>query len=183
MQTQRALTHGIWFSRRLRLHLWPIGRAVVLTSWFCLFSLQIASAGITGSISGIVTDNSGAVIAGAEVTARNTETGAEQTVKCDSDGRYSFLSLSPGHYDLKVQSGGFKRYQQTGIVIEVNAALRLDVTLRVGGISESVVVSRSAAHVETDPGCVGSCPASPRSPPTTPSVAGDLPRERRAFRR
>jgi hypothetical protein len=150
MQTQRALAHGIRFSRRLRLHLWPIGWAVVLTSWFCLFSLQIASAGVTGSISGIVTDNSGAVIAGAEVTARNTETGAEQTVKCDSDGRYSFLSLSPGHYDLKVQSGGFKSYQQTGIAVEVNAALRLDVTLQVGGISESVVVSSSSAHVETE---------------------------------
>ena len=98
MQTQRALTRRIRLSRRLRLHLWPIGWAVVLTSLFCLFSLQVASAGVTGNISGIVTDNSGAVIAGAEVTARNTETGTEQIVKSDSDGRYSFLSLSPGHY-------------------------------------------------------------------------------------
>ena len=136
--------------RSQTIHLRLIVLSMLLTGLCCLFSPQLAIAGVTGSISGTVTDKSGAVIAGAEVTARNTETGVQQTVKSDSDGRYSFLSLPPGHYDLKIQSSGFKGYQQTGIAIEVNAALRVDVTLQVGGSSENVVVSSSAAHVETE---------------------------------
>lgn len=92
---------------------------------------------------------SGAVIAGAEVTARNTETGIEQTVKSDSGGQYVFISLPPGHYDLRIQSSGFKGYQQKGVTIEVNAALRIDVRLQVGGIHEEMTVSSAAVRVET----------------------------------
>lgn len=124
--------------RSQTIHLRLIVLSMLLTGLCCLFSPQLAIAGVTGSISGTVTDKSGAVIAGAEVTARNTETGVQQTVKSDSDGRYSFLSLPPGHYDLKIQSSGFKGYQQTGIAIEVNAALRVDVTLQVGGARKTL---------------------------------------------
>lgn len=136
--------------RSQTIHLRFIVLSVLLTGLCCLSSPQLANAGVTGSISGIVTDKSGAVIAGAQVTARNVETGIEQTVKSDADGHYVFVSLPPGHYDLRIQSSGFKSYQQTSIAIEVNAALRVDVTLQVGGISENVVVSSSTAHVETE---------------------------------
>lgn len=126
-----------------------ISWSIVLTGLFCALSLQSADAGVTGSISGTVTDNSGAVIAGATVTARNIGTGIEQTLKSDSGGQYVFVSLPPGRYDLKIQSIGFKSYHQTGITIDVNAALRINPRLQVGAIHEEVTVSSDAARVET----------------------------------
>jgi Carboxypeptidase regulatory-like domain len=148
---QVASTAATGFNFRLRTTrarslAWP----VLLIALFCLGGRQSAQAGVTGSISGTVTDKTGAAISGAQVVARNLETGIEQTVPSDAGGRYSFISLAPGNYDLNIQGRGFKSYQQTGIAIEVNAALRVDVTLQVGGISENIVVSSSAAHVETE---------------------------------
>jgi hypothetical protein len=132
-----------------KIHLRFIFLPMLFTGLCCLCSPQLANAGVTGSISGTVTDNSGAVVAGAEITAHNIETGVDQTVKSDLAGQYVFVSLSPGRYDLKIQSSGFKRYQQTGVIVEVNAALRIDVRLQVGAIHEEMTVSGTEVRVET----------------------------------
>ncbi len=122
---------------------------VLVAGWFCLFTFQSASASVTGSISGIVTDESGAVIAGAEITARGLETGIERSVHTDEKGFYSFLALPVGTYTVSVRKNGFKEFQQTGIAISANSAVRVDARLQVGGVHEEVTISSSAVRVET----------------------------------
>lgn len=106
-------------------------------------------ASITGSISGIVTDPSGSVVPGVSVTATNTATGVQATVQTDGAGFYSFPNLSVGDYDIEVKQTGFKSYRRSGIHIDANSAIRADVKLEIGQVSESVTVSSDAVHVET----------------------------------
>jgi len=108
-----------------------------------------AYAGVTASISGTVKDPSGATITGATVTATNTDTSIAQTQKTNTAGFYSFQSLPLGHYDVQVEQTGFKTFRQTGLVLDVNAALVVDVTLKVGDVKEVVQVQSEAVHVET----------------------------------
>ncbi|HVO60895.1 MAG TPA: carboxypeptidase-like regulatory domain-containing protein, partial [Terriglobales bacterium] len=117
---------------------------------FVLLGAVVAWASITGSISGVVTDPSGAVISGATVVATNTQTGIKNTVTTDSKGFYSFPSLDVGTYNLEVSQSGFKTLTKTGLVIDANSALRADATLQLGAASEKIEVSSDAVHVETE---------------------------------
>jgi hypothetical protein len=120
-----------------------------LSTGFALLMGAVAFAGVTASISGTVQDASGAAVAGAKVTATNTDTGIAQDQKTNSAGFYSFPSLPPGHYDLGVQQTGFKGYRKIGLVLDVNAALVVDVSLQVGEVKELIQVQSEALHVET----------------------------------
>ena len=106
-------------------------------------------AGITGSISGVITDSSGAVVSGAQIVARNTQTGASSSVISDARGFYVVTALPVGDYTLQITLPGFKTYQRTKIRIDANSAVRADATLEVGTITEKVEVSSDAVHVET----------------------------------
>ncbi|MCU1296167.1 MAG: hypothetical protein JWO91_445 [Acidobacteriaceae bacterium] len=81
-------------------------------------------ASINGSISGIVTDPSGAVVTGATITAINTQTGIKSTTQTDDKGFYSFPSLPIGTYDVQIQETGFKSFTKSGLVLDANSALR-----------------------------------------------------------
>ncbi|HTX15954.1 MAG TPA: carboxypeptidase regulatory-like domain-containing protein, partial [Candidatus Baltobacteraceae bacterium] len=129
------------FSRRILIPLAAI--ALVL----CLVS--VARAGEGGSISGTVTDATGAVVPKATVTATDTDTGIRQTVVTDDKGFYSLLDLPIGHYELGVESPSFRPYRRTGIVIDANSALTVDAALEVGERSDVVTVSENQVHVET----------------------------------
>jgi hypothetical protein len=123
--------------------------AVIAVLAFVLFALALASASITGSISGVVTDKSGAVISGASVTATDILTGVQTTQKTDAKGFYNLPTLAVGSYNLEIKQVGFKTYLQTGIVIDANSALRVDASLAIGSINEKIEVSTEAAQVET----------------------------------
>ena len=110
-----------------------------------LFTCGQLLAGVTASISGTVTDASGAVVAGATVTATNVETAVVTTQTTNAQGFYSFQSLPLGNYTIGVQQSGFKAYTQTGLVVDVNSALTVDVKLQVGATSEKVEVSTADA--------------------------------------
>jgi hypothetical protein len=123
-----------------------------LVMLFCvsLFGVGLAWASITGSISGIVADSSGSVIPDATITATNTQTGIRSVVKTDAKGFYNLADLAVGTYNLQVEQKGFKTFEKDGIVIDANAAIRLDVQLEVGTIAEKVTVSAEAVHVESE---------------------------------
>jgi hypothetical protein len=124
-------------------------RAAVAVLTFVLFVLAQATASITGSISGVVRDKSGAVVVGATVVATDTLTGIKTTQQTDAKGFYNLPTLAVGTYDLEIKQVGFKTYRQTGLVIDANSALRADASLEVGSISEKVEVRTDAAQVET----------------------------------
>jgi hypothetical protein len=108
-----------------------------------------ALASVTASISGTVKDPSGATVVGATVIATSAETGIAQTLHTNEQGYYSFQSLPLGHYSIDVQQSGFKSFRETGLVLDVNSALVVDVTLQVGEVKESMTISSAAVHVET----------------------------------
>src|ERR1700691_3300588 len=116
---------------------------------FVLFALTLALASITGSISGVVMDKSGAVVSGASVVATDTQTGIRTMQKTDAKGFYNLPALAVGTYDLEITQAGFKTFRQTGVVINANSALRADASLAIGSINEKIEVSTEAAQVET----------------------------------
>jgi Carboxypeptidase regulatory-like domain/TonB dependent receptor len=124
-----------------------LGCAFLFT--FLLCGTFVARAGVGGSISGTVTDSTGAVIAKASVTVTNVDTGVQQTVGSDEKGLYSFLNLPIGPYTLAVSVPGFRPYTRANIAIDVNSALLIDPVLEVGEKKESVEINDTSAQVET----------------------------------
>jgi hypothetical protein len=97
-----------------------------------------------------VKDASGASIAGAAVTAANASSGLKQGVKTDDQGVYSFPALAVGRYNIEVSVAGFAAYRQTGVVIDVNSALQVDVILQVAGQVSTVEVTEEAAQLQVE---------------------------------
>jgi len=119
------------------------------------FMLGTAIAGVGGSISGTVKDPSGAAIALASVVLVNSSTGVRQSTAADARGAYTFPVLPVGGYVLEVNHPGFRPYRRTGIMVDVNSALLLDIVLQVGKRTDAVTVSDSAVHLETYSSQVG----------------------------
>jgi hypothetical protein len=103
-----------------------------------------------GQIQGIVTDSSGAVVPGATVEADQADSGLKRQATSGGDGGYLIPNLPVGPYTLKVSREGFESYQQSGIVIEVGNNLRIDVSLKVGGATQTVQVTSDASMVQTE---------------------------------
>lgn len=116
---------------------------------FFLCSLSIGWASVGGSISGAVKDTSGAAIRGASVALLNIGTGVRQSTTTGSRGTYGFPVLPVGSYSLEVNVAGFKPYQRSGISLDIDSVVVLDVTVEVGARSDQVTVSQSAATLET----------------------------------
>src|SRR5258708_8084920 len=113
---------------------------------------QEVSAGITGK----VTDPTGGAIVGASVTAKERDRGTEWPTKTNEDGIYAFPRVPIGNYELRVEASGFKTSTQPNIQLEVNQRARIDLTMQVGAITESVSVSADAAILQTETPQVGS---------------------------
>ncbi|MCU1226913.1 MAG: Cna domain protein [Edaphobacter sp.] len=124
-------------------------------SFFSIFAISIiltstqVFAAITGSISGRVLDSSNAVLPGVNVIALNEETGLSQTVTTDSEGFYIFSALSIGRYTVSVAKLGFKDYQATGIKVDANSSLRIEIHMVLGTVTETQEVRADALQVET----------------------------------
>jgi len=120
-----------------------------------LFSPAIATAATTGTIEGVVTDRTHALISNASVALTSIETNSHQTLQTDGNGGYRFLALPVGHYSLEVKAPGFRTYIQKEIAVNANDALRIDVALDVGDVKSQVEVSAAAIHVEQESSSVG----------------------------
>ncbi len=126
-----------------------IGLSLLLLFLAGALGIQAAQASVTGSISGVVRDPSGAVLSGVDVVARNTATGVKTAVATDGKGFYSLQALPVGSYDIEVKKQGFKGYLQSGLLLNVNDALTVDVSLPIGQVAEKVEVVADAVHAET----------------------------------
>ena len=110
---------------------------------------------ITGNIRGTVVDPSGAIVQGAAVTVRQTETGLTRTAVSDRQGEYVLVELPIGHYTLEVRAKGFEKYLQQGISLEVNETASVAIHLRVGAESQQVEVQADAALVQSTVSSLG----------------------------
>jgi len=104
----------------------------------------------SGQISGFVRDETGAVIPGAAVNVTNEGNGEIHKTTTNADGYYVFPQLFLGRYSASVEAAGFKKFLQTGIVLDAEAKVSVDVKMTVGAITEQVEVQASAAQVKTD---------------------------------
>jgi hypothetical protein len=102
-----------------------------------------------GSLLGTISDPNGAAVPGASVTATAPATGVKQTIATDGRGFYAFQSLPVGKYDVDVSAAGFKPLRRTGVTIDVNSKVLVDLSLAIGERTESVTVSEATGQVET----------------------------------
>lgn len=102
-----------------------------------------------GTISGTVTDSSGAAIPNALVTIANADTGAVRSIPTGANGFYSAPSLVPGPYSVTVEVTGFKRQERRGVTLPVNSSIQVDILLQVGDMKESVQVTAEAPLLNT----------------------------------
>ncbi|HWP85591.1 MAG TPA: TonB-dependent receptor [Terriglobia bacterium] len=113
-----------------------------------------AFAQVGGTLEGVVTDSSRAVVPGVTVIVTNSETGISRETTTDSQGRYIFNSLPPARYDLTASLAGFKTTRREGVTLTVGAELVVDLTLELGAVAEQVTVTGEAPLVETRSGSV-----------------------------
>ncbi len=124
-----------------------------LMKGFCLLVLGAALASaqeVRASITGIVTDPSGAPVAGATVSVTNVAQNVSVTTKSNESGNYVTPFLAPGAYRLTVEQSGFKKFVRENIVLQALDRLRLDVQLEIGQLTESVTVSASVSQLQTE---------------------------------
>jgi hypothetical protein len=124
---------------------------------------------IKGSISGTVTDPSGAVVPDAECTLRAVATEAVRKVTSGSDGLYRFENLERGVYDLEVTAKGFQTYVQKGISLNINAAVTVKVALQIGASGQTVEVIADASPLNFE--------TATQQGTITPEVLANLPLE------
>ena len=108
-----------------------------------------------GSITGLVTDSSGAAVVDAQVTLTNLGTQEKRTQNTGGDGFYSFVNLIPGQYRVDVEKGGFKHFTRQNILVEVNQSGRIDAALAVGQVSESVEVTSETPLLQPETSSLG----------------------------
>jgi len=127
--------------------------------WFCIFAFCVPVALFaqdTASITGTVTDPTGAAIPGAQVTLTSVDHGINRSATTNSTGDYLFAALPIGSYNLTVAASGFKRFQAAGVVLRVAQKSRVDVAMQVGAASTEVTVQGSSvAQVETQSSDLG----------------------------
>jgi len=116
----------------------------------CLFTSASAQ-GLTGQISGTVTDANGAVVANATLKLTNLQTGQTRATTSSAEGRFVFPELLPGDFTLTVEAQGFKKYEQPDVVVSAAERVTLPaLVLEVGGVGETVTVTGEHAAVQTE---------------------------------
>ena len=123
---------------------------ILLASWVVTGRAQTQ-----GGVTGTVTDSSGAPIAGASVTVTNTATRGTRETTTNAEGLYTFPSLPPGNYELKIELQGFKTAEVSAFKVDIQQTVRRDVALEVGTLQETVTVDSRATLLNTESTTVG----------------------------
>lgn len=109
----------------------------------------------SSTLSGVVTDPSGAFVFQVSVTLVNSQTNAQRSTQTDSQGRYSFVQLQPGTYELKANAAGFSEVTMKDIRLLVNTAPTVDVHLELTGVQQTIDVSTQATEINTQDATLG----------------------------
>lgn len=116
-----------------------------------LFSSSIYGQGTgSGQILGTITDPSGAVVSGANVTITNADTGIVRTTVSNAAGTFSAPDLPAGHYNVRIEAQGFKIYEQKNIALDIASVIHVNSALQVGAATQTVTVEAAALQVQAD---------------------------------
>lgn len=126
---------------------WLAGSAMQLLCILVTVSGALFAQSGTSGVRGTVTDQNGAIVAGASVRVTNPAKGFERSVTTDSDGKYNFSSLPPDTYQIEVQAGGFKKLINTNVQLLIDSPIVVDLVLEAGDVS--AVVSVTASSIES----------------------------------
>src|ERR1700735_2465555 len=119
---------------------------------FLICSVAAFAQGDRGTITGTVTDPTGAVVPNANIQITNTDTSAEYKVGTTNTGNYTLANLPVGTYVLTVEAMGFKKFERPGLVVQVAETVRVDAILQVGASTDTVTVSAEAPLLKTEDG-------------------------------
>src|SRR5881296_1680664 len=117
-----------------------------------LFSPAVLAQTDRGTLTGTVSDTTGAVIPGVPIEAKNIQTGATYQAGSSETGNYTLAQLPAGTYELSATLPGFKKFVRAGVIVSVATVLRIDVTLEVGATGESVTVEAASPLLKTESG-------------------------------
>ena len=134
-------------------HSTPVRALLFSTILFFLTASAFAQYG--ASLEGTVADKSGAVVAGASVTATNQATGVSRNTVSGESGSYRISGLSPGRYKVDVEATGFKKTSTPNIDVHAEAVNSANVTLQTAGASETVTVTANAGNLDIDSANIG----------------------------
>jgi Carboxypeptidase regulatory-like domain len=126
----------------------------LLAVLFCCVTAASAH-NIYASMTGTVTDQSGAVVPGATITATNTDTGFKRSAVANERCDFLLVQLPIGNYTLTAEMTGFRTESRSGIVLQVDQRARADIKLQVGATTETVQVTASASLVQAETSAVG----------------------------
>src|SRR5260370_3265927 len=135
--TFNEFDRSVWMKTRRCLRWLCAGPAALLLVWGSVTKAQT----FRGTILGVVTDSSGAAIAGAKVTVRNVDTGVERTTETQADGSYRVPELPIGTYKVTVEKLGFQTAVTTGVAVSVASERVVDAVVKPGEVIEQVVIS------------------------------------------
>src|SRR5579863_6987037 len=130
-------------------------RVTVVSIGVLLACLPLLAQTYTGRILGVVVDQTGAALAGAQVVVTDMQRGVSRTLTTDQAGEYVAPDLSPGMYKVHAEAKGFKAVEQPNIPVEVAKDVRIDLTLQPGQVSETVVVSGEVPLLDTTSSTLG----------------------------
>ena len=141
------------FSRRAAISIRQqiLSAAILIVIFTLLASVTPAAQTITGTMSGMVVDSSGAVIPGVAVTLINLHTGDVRKLDTNSEGRFVFSAVQPEAYTVRVEAPGFEKLERTNVVLSANENLALGrIELKTGKASETITVIEGGGKVETE---------------------------------
>jgi hypothetical protein len=134
--------------------------AVLMAMLFLAVAFWMAPAAraqqATGAITGVVTDPSGAPVAGAMVTVTDADRGTSLKTQTNTDGVYNFPQLPNGQYQLRVEANGFQTALRGNVTLELNQTAKLDFAMVIGQVSQTLQVTETAAPLQTQTTEVGS---------------------------
>jgi hypothetical protein len=121
----------------------------------CGLAAPICGQEVTGALVGVVRDSSGSVVPAASLTLVSQETQAQRQATTDDTGAYQFLLLRAGRYRLTAEAAGFQRLVQSDIIVNTTERVRLDLSLQVGAVSETITVTGETPLLQSEKATVG----------------------------
>src|SRR5262249_12629968 len=131
-------------------------QTLVLSLALAFLSFSLVQAQSTyGSVAGVITDSSGAVIVDAQVILTNLGTSEKRTQSTGTDGLYSFVTVIPAQYCVEAEKEGFKRLTRGPVVVEVQQSARIDIVMQIGMVSEVLNLTAETPLLQSETSSLG----------------------------